>query len=75
MDINMNTFRLFIFSLFLPLYGGYITIHGQPKTLQEAIYILLAASFMVAMIIIVFIITSLIFGLPIHKFLKQINKK
>ncbi len=66
-------FRLFCLFFIAVLYGSYFLVHGLPLTLLQAWYELLAVGFLGILIVLVFIVTSLVFGLPIHQILKQLK--
>ncbi len=48
--------------------------YGLPGTLLEIFYDSLAIACIAALIVVVFIITSLVFGLPFHQIVKQLKQ-
>ena len=66
-------FRWFCIFFLVVLYSSYCMVHGFPQTLLQALYASLSVAFLGSLIVLVFMVTSLVFGLPIHQILKQLK--
>jgi hypothetical protein len=69
---NLNGILLLL-CMSLPFYG-YCIAHGFPTTFQQTLYLIFCTSVINAMILIVFIFTLVVFGLPIPKIFKPFKK-
>ena len=67
-------FKMFILFFFVVLYASYFMFYGLPGTLLEFLYCSLAIACIATLIVVVFIITSLVFGLPFHQIVKQLKQ-
>jgi hypothetical protein len=65
---------MFILFFFVVLYASYFMCYGLPQTLLEFFYGSLAIACITILIVVVFIITSLVFGLPFHQIVKQLQQ-
>jgi len=64
---------LLLLCMSLPFYG-YCIVHGFPTTIQQALYLIFCTSVVNAMIVVVFILTLVVFGLPIPKIFRPQRK-
>lgn len=66
--------QLFGVFFFTTLITAYCTVHGFPGNLTELLIGMVAIFSLTILILLVFFVTSIVFGLPVYDILEQIKK-